>query len=58
MRTTNMKQAISEGLLAMLGSEELVIKWWESPNKAFNGMRPNDVCLEELRKYVLSHLQR
>ena len=58
MRTTNLKQAISEGLLALVGSEDLVIKWWESPNKAFNGLCPEDVCLEEVRQYVLSYLQR
>ena len=58
MRTTNMKQAISEGLLAMLGSEDLVRRWWESPNKAYYGMRPDDVCLEEVRQYVLNQLQR
>jgi hypothetical protein len=30
-------------LVAMLGSEELVTKWWVSPNKAFENQTPESV---------------
>ncbi len=58
MRTANLKQALSEALLALLGSDTLVMKWWDSPNKAFDGRRPDEVPLEEVRKYILSFLLR
>lgn len=38
---------------AMLGSAELVNKWWESPNKAFNKLCPKDVDIEDVYKYLL-----
>lgn len=30
-------------LFGMLGSYELVDKWWESPNKAFEGRMPSEL---------------
>jgi Protein of unknown function (DUF2384) len=34
------KNHINVALMAMLGSQELVSRWWVSPNKAFDMMTP------------------
>jgi hypothetical protein len=34
------KNKINVYLIAMLGSQELVSRWWVSPNKAFDMMTP------------------
>jgi hypothetical protein len=50
--------------MALLGSEELVKRWWESPNYAFNLRTPNEVWNESkdsykiVVKYVLHALSR
>jgi hypothetical protein len=45
-------------LVALVGSEELAIKWWNSPNEGFNKLCPKDVPIEEVYSYLLGHLQR
>jgi uncharacterized protein (DUF2384 family) len=46
-------------LLAMLGSRELVERWWSTPNKAFDDEIPDDVFHSAERnqviKYILGH---
>ena len=41
------KKQLDAMLFAMLGSEELVHKWWVSPNKAFDDMFPKDVYYQD-----------
>ena len=46
-------------LYALLGSEELVQKWWESPNKAFDEMTPNEMLNRDktrVKNYLLAQL--
>ena len=46
-------------LSSLLGSEGLVIKWWNSKNNAFNMLTPNeqwDVNKESVIDYVLGQL--
>jgi hypothetical protein len=46
-------------LYALLGSEELVQKWWESPNRAFDEMTPNEMWnrdKDRVKKYLLAQL--
>jgi hypothetical protein len=53
MRTT--KILLNRILFALLGSEELVEKWWKSPNKGFAHKKPEDIeNLDEIYTY-LSH---
>ena len=57
----NTKQDLNTCLFAMLGSDELVNKWWESPNLAFENKTPNEVYEENEQQvidYVLSYLQK
>jgi len=42
-------------LIAMLGSDALVEKWWQSPNKAFDNKCPVDVDQEKVVSYLMSH---
>ena len=46
-------------LLDMLGSRELVERWWATPNKAFDDQIPDDLFHSAERnqvvKYILSH---
>ena len=48
-------------LFAMLGSEELVTKWWSSPNKAFDLKTPTEVFAKNkdaVVTYILNQYQR
>ena len=38
-----MKQKANTILRALLGSEELIIRWWNSSNKAFDGDLPDEL---------------
>jgi hypothetical protein len=39
-------------LLSLLGSQELSLQWWNSPNKAFNYECPKDVSQEMVTNYL------
>lgn len=41
------KNQLDALLFAMLGSEELVHKWWNSPNKAFDDRFPKDFYYQD-----------
>lgn len=41
------KKQLDDFLYGMLGSEELVHKWWVSPNKAFDDRMPKDVYYQD-----------
>lgn len=41
-------------LLALLGSPELVTKWWLSPNKAFDMQTPQSQPLEKVYDYLIN----
>ena len=46
-------------LHALLGSQELVQKWWASPNKAFDGMTPIEMLdrdKDRVKNYLLGQL--
>jgi nucleoside-diphosphate-sugar epimerase len=46
-------------LHALLGSDELVKKWWSSPNKAFGELTPNEMWdrdKDRVKKYLLAQL--
>ena len=51
------KNACNSILLGIAGSQDLVDKWWESPNKAFNMLTPQDQTLEDWRKVEYYLLQ-
>ena len=40
-------------LMAMLGSDALVEKWWNSPNKAFDNKCPVDVDQKDVVEYLM-----
>ena len=42
-------------LISMLGSNDLVDKWWISPNKVFDNKCPVDVDNQDVIKYLMSH---
>jgi hypothetical protein len=41
-------------LISLLGSDDLVTAWWNSPNHAFKGEYPRDVDYETLKQYLES----
>ena len=46
-------------LYALLGSEELVQKWWASPNRAFGDISPIEMWdrdKDRVKKYLLAQL--
>lgn len=48
-------------LLALLGSKELVTKWWNSPNKYFNLDTPQQVWHTDPKSvaaYILDHFYK
>ena len=42
-------------LFTMLGSDELVERWWETPNKAFDMNCPKDVEEQKVHQYLGAH---
>lgn len=38
-----MDEKLNKMLKALLGSDELVQRWWNSPNRAFDGETPDDL---------------
>lgn len=64
MRPTNMvelderrlaqaKNYLDRHLMAMLGNQDLVDKWWTTPNKGFDMQCPRDVDIRDAAKYIL-----
>lgn len=55
---TIVKVSLNKYLYALLGRQELVDQWWESPNRAFGGRTPNEVYWagEEGRKQVAKYI--
>lgn len=41
------KESLDKILIILLGSDELVKKWWKSPNTAFNNKTPNQQYEED-----------
>jgi hypothetical protein len=55
------KRKLNVCLFTMLGNDDLVNRWWESPNLAFENKTPNEVYEENEQQvidYVLSYLQK
>jgi len=52
-----MRAECEDRLLALLGSEHLVERWWYSPNREFGMVNPQQVWLEEPQQ-VLDYLRR
>ena len=55
------KRKLNVCLFAMLGNDDLVNRWWESPNLAFENKTPNEMYEENEQQvidYVLSYLQK
>lgn len=52
------KLILNKYLYAMLGRQELIDQWWNSPNKAFDLKTPNEIYLsgEEGRKKVADYI--
>jgi len=42
-------------LMGMLGSDALIEKWWNSPNKAFDDKCPVDVDHDKVVHYLMFH---
>lgn len=54
----NLNDYIHNMLFALLGSQELIAKWWTTPNKAFGGQCPQDVDETTVKNYLESHCFR
>ncbi len=55
----HVKEKLNTILLALLGSEDLVERWWTSPNKAFNNQSPNsmlDTDPKVVKAYLLGQI--
>jgi hypothetical protein len=52
------KVQLNKILLALLGSQELVIRWWDSPNKAFDMKTPNELWESGEKETVKDYLIR
>lgn len=50
------KERYNRLLMALLGDESLVERWWKSPNKAFSGSTPDQISESDpqtLHRYIL-----
>ena len=61
LRHNHTRNEINRLLLPILGSDELVEKWWASPNLAFDSRTPREVLAthpEEVLNYVYGQYNR
>ena len=52
-------EALNKVLFALLGSRELVNKWWVSKNKAFDMKTPRDAYIDDphkVAKYIVNQV--
>lgn len=60
MKKIYIKSELNVFLLALLGHWEIVDRWWNSSNKAFDGKTPNEIYWaneqgrQEVANYILS----
>ena len=47
---------INEILLSLLGSQDLVQRWWSSPNKAFDNEIPDDLYHSDQHNVVVKYI--
>ena len=47
MSEVKSKQTLNNLLYTILGSNDLVERWWHSPNQAFDNMMPKDVYYQD-----------
>jgi hypothetical protein len=58
------KEKLNIVLKALVGRDDLVEAWWDSPNRYFSLQTPNDVWMtgadgeQQVVNYVLSFLQK
>jgi hypothetical protein len=60
-KLSQLKSALDEALMALVGTPELVNAWWSSPNKAFDMQTPEevyDVDPNKVRNYIVGALMR
>jgi hypothetical protein len=50
-----LKDRLDEILFSMLGSQELVTRWWATPNKAFDMQPPEAADLMIVKDYIIWH---
>jgi uncharacterized protein (DUF2384 family) len=52
-----MKAKLNQMLFSLIGSSDLVVQWWKSPNKAFDMKTPNELWqTEEGQKKVTEYI--
>jgi hypothetical protein len=51
---TNQDKRCNALLMAMLGSQALVEKWWVSPNRAFDMEQPVNVNKNSVEQYLMN----
>ena len=44
-------------LKAILGSDESIEKWWNTPNKAFDLQNPNNIDIVKVYNYLLDQME-
>ena len=52
----NLSDYINAMLLTLLGDHDLIAKWWNSPNGAFDGQCPQDVDENTIKSYLENFL--
>jgi hypothetical protein len=55
MTTSFNKERLDRLLLALVGTKELVERWWKSPNRAFYN-QPPEVVFEESPCLVINYI--
>lgn len=53
MDISKLKKQNDALLLALLGNQEFVDRWWTTPNKAFDMAHPEDVDPKRVQEYLI-----
>lgn len=51
----NLSDYCNAMLFSLIGDHDLVVNWWTSPNRAFEGQCPKDVPEQEVKAYLEGH---
>ena len=58
MTESELKEKVNHWLFQMMGSDELVERWWQSPNRYWDGRTPTDIWVNSSHQEVVNYVKK
>lgn len=58
MTERELKEKVNHWLFQMMGSDDLVERWWTQPNRYWDGRTPLDIWVNSSHQEVLNYLKK